>query len=91
MNELLYRIAITKIPNVGAVTAKNLISYCGSAKGVFEAKRKDLLRVPGVGEQTANAVLDNSAVLAIAEKELNFIEKYAVNVLFYMDEAIQVA
>ncbi len=87
MNELLYRIAITKIPNVGAVTAKNLISYCGSAKSVFEAKRKELLRIPGIGEQTANAILDNSAVLTIAEKELVFIAKYAVNVLFYLDEA----
>ncbi|MFT6320343.1 MAG: hypothetical protein ACJAT4_001266, partial [Granulosicoccus sp.] len=31
-NDLLYKIAITKIPKVGAITVKNLVSYCGGAK-----------------------------------------------------------
>ncbi len=85
MNDLLYKIAITKIPKVGAVTAKNLISYCGGAKGVFNTSRKALLRIPGIGEQLANAILAQN-VLEEAEQELTYIEQHNVKVLYYLDE-----
>ncbi len=85
MEELLYRVALTFIPKVGAVTARNLISYCGSAQAVFEARRKELLRVPGVGEQIASNILDKS-VLAQAEQELAFMEQQGIRPLFYLDK-----
>lgn len=85
MHDLLYKIAITKIPLVGAVTAKNLISYCGGVRAVFEARKKDLLRIPGVGEQTANHILHQN-VLNEAEIEIDFIEKNEIKPLFYLDK-----
>ena len=45
-NDLLYKIAITKIPKVGAITVKNLVSYCGGAKAVFDATQKELMSIP---------------------------------------------
>ena len=53
MSELFYRIALTKVPKVGAVNSKNLIAYCGSAEAVFKAKRETLTKIIGIGEGIA--------------------------------------
>ncbi len=86
MKDLLYKVALTKIPLVGAVTAKNLISYCGGAREVFEARKKELLRIPGIGAQTANSIL-NQTVLEEAEKEVAYLEQENITPLFYLDAA----
>lgn len=83
--DLLYQIAITQIPLVGSVNAKNLISHCGGVEAVFHAKKKELLAVPGIGQHIADNIL-NQDVLSIAEKELKFIEENNVQTLFYLDK-----
>jgi DNA processing protein len=83
MNDLLYKVALTKIPMVGAVTAKLLVSYCGGAREVFEAKKADLLKIPSIGEVIATNVSDKN-VLEAAEKELQFIEANEITPLFYL-------
>ncbi|HFA47492.1 MAG TPA: DNA-protecting protein DprA [Bacteroidetes bacterium] len=85
MKDLLYKVALTKIPLVGAVTAKNLVSYCGGAKEVFEARHKQLKKIPGIGDQTAASIV-NQAVLEEAGRELEFIEKEGIVPLFYLDK-----
>jgi DNA processing protein len=85
MNDLLYKVALTKIPLVGAVTAKNLVSYCGGPREVFEAKKSTLQKIPGVGERTAASILDKSSLTA-AEAEINFIEDNGIQPLFYLDK-----
>lgn len=82
---LLYKVAITKIPLVGAVTAKNLISYCGGVEAVFKAKKKALTKIPGIGAQTADNILKQN-VLKEAEKELNFIDQNGIQPIFYLDK-----
>lgn len=82
---LLHQIAITKIPLVGAMTAKNLISYCGGVNEVFTASKKTLLRAPGVGDVIAQSILQQT-VLHEAEKELLFIEKNNIQAHFYTDK-----
>lgn len=84
-DQLQYQIALTMVPQVGPVTAKNLVSYCGSAEAVFRASRKDLLRIPGVGPALADA-LRAPEPLRLAERERTFIEQYAIKALFYTDE-----
>jgi DNA processing protein len=84
-DNLLYQIALTLVPQVGALTAKNLVSYCGSAEGVFRASRKELLKIPGIGTVVTNAILSAPA-LQVAERELDFIEKNNVEAVFYTDE-----
>jgi DNA processing protein len=44
-----YILALSLVPKLGPVTARNLISWCGGVKEVFSAARKTLLRVPGIG------------------------------------------
>ena len=85
MDDWLYKIAITLIPKVGPVTAKTLISYCGSAKAVFSATKKELLAIPGVGPQTVDSIR-SSDIIHKAETEIKFIEKYGITPLFYLDE-----
>lgn len=85
MKDLLYEIALTRIPLVGAVTARTLVSYCGSVTGVFTAKKKELVKIPGVGERLAANILETD-VLREAEQELRFVEKNDIQVLFYLDE-----
>ncbi len=85
-NNLLYKLALGKIPGVGNIMAKKLVSYIGNVEGVFQEKKKNLLRIPGIGPMTANNIV-NSKNLISAEQELAFIEKYNINVLFFLDEA----
>jgi len=84
-NNLLYQIAITQIPNVGDVIAKNLISYCGGVEQVFHQKKHKLLRIPGIGEKVAEAIIHFND-FEKAENEIKFIEKHKINALFYLDE-----
>lgn len=85
MDELIYKIAITLIPGVGCINGKNLVSYCGGVDAVFREKKRALLKIPGIGEQTVNAVL-NQNVLGRAESEVGFLSKYGIQSFFYLDE-----
>jgi DNA processing protein len=84
--ELLYKIGLTFIDHVGHVTSKVLISYCGSAEAVFKEKKQNLLRIPDIGEVTAEAIVQQN-ILHLAEKEIKFIEKNNITPLFYLDKA----
>ena len=84
MEDLLYKIALTQIPLVGAKNGKTLVSYCGGFKGIFEARRKDLIRIPGIGEKTVSHILSKKA-LSLAETELQFIEKNQIKTFSYLD------
>ncbi len=89
MDDLLYKIALTLIPGVGSVNGKNLVAYCGGVKAVFMEKKRTLEKIPGIGEQTVNALVNHN-VFERAEKELVFIEKNKIISLFYLDKGYPV-
>jgi DNA processing protein len=78
-------LALTLVPGIGPVTAKNLVSYCGSAEEVFQANKKKLLSIPGVGETTAASIIAHS-VFQQADDEMRFIEKNKIRCLSCWDE-----
>jgi DNA processing protein len=82
---LIYKIALTQIPNIGPVLAKNLLSYCGSAEAVFKANEHKLLKIPGIGKKYAHSIL-NFKNFAEAEHEALFIGKNNIKVLFFSDK-----
>ena len=84
--DLLYKIAISLVPGIGCITAKSLIAYCGSAGQVFREKEKILRTIPGVGTVLAKNI-QQSKVLARADREVEFIRKNNVNAHFYLDES----
>ncbi len=84
-NERLYQIALTLLPGVGSVLAKNLVAYCGSAENVFKASKAKLEKIPLVGKERAGAIAA-ADVMKEAEEELKFVEKYNIRPLFYTDK-----
>lgn len=83
--DLKYKIGITLIPLVGDINAKKLIAYCGGAEAVFKEKKKDLLKIPGIGIQTVNAILSQD-IMKRAEQEVAFVEKNNIRALFFADK-----
>ena len=81
--EQLYLIALTKIPKVGPVLAKNLISYCGGAEAVFAETKANLLKIPSIGPIFVKN-FDAKSVLLEAEKELKFVQRNNIKVLSFL-------
>lgn len=82
---VLHQIALTKIPGIGMVTAKNLVDHFGSAEAIFSASKNDLKEVSGLRKTAAEAILKKEG-FERADSELDFIEKYKIQTLFYTDE-----
>lgn len=83
--ELRYRIALSLLPGIGPVAARALLQHCGSAKAVFHEKRKALQKIQGVSYARIQKAL-KSPVLEQADKELHFIARNKIKVLWYEDE-----
>lgn len=84
-DHLAYKIALSLIPGIGNVTARNLIAYIGSVEGVFREKEKNLVKIPGVGEVNAKRVITQNVLLR-AQKEVEFIRRNKIKTFFYLDE-----
>ena len=80
-DNLAHKIAISLIPGIGSVTARNLIAYVGSVEGVFQEKEKNLMKIPGVGEVNAQKVVRQD-VLERAKREIDFIQKNRIQTFF---------
>ena len=79
-----YKIALSLIPGIGGILARNLVAYVGSVEGVFSEPLKALIKVPGIGEINARRI-KKSNVIAKAEKEIEFIQKHKIDTFFYTD------
>lgn len=82
--EMHNRIALTLIPQIGDVVAKELLLHFGNATDIFTAKRRELESIPGVGAYRANAI-KNFRDHEAAEKEMAFIESNDIDAVFYTD------
>lgn len=81
---LQYLIALTQIPRVGSILAKNLLAAFGDAESVFKASAPALLRVEGIGEDTLRQILEHrDRALLRAEAEVEFMEKYQIQPLVF--------
>jgi len=83
--ELLYEIALTLVPNIGDVNAKALINHFGSAEAIFNAPKKALEAIEGIGTIRANSI-KNFKDFSRAEEEILFIKKYKITTLFITDK-----
>jgi DNA processing protein len=85
VEQLKYQIALTLLPRIGSVLAKNLVSYCGSVEEIFRRKKYQLEKIPGIGAERTNAILSH-AVFRRAEAEVLFIRKHGIKTFFYLDK-----
>jgi len=84
-NELLYTLALQRVPNLGDTSAKKLLKFVGSAEGIFKEKKSALLKIEGIGalklrELQANRLLDE------AEEELRFVEANNLAYCYFKDK-----
>lgn len=85
MEKLAWQIALTQIPGIGDVLARNLVSYCGGVEEVFQQKKSRLLQIPGIGEKLADSIV-RFKNFKPAEAEQQFVEKHGINAMFYLDK-----
>jgi len=81
---LFHQIALSCLPGIGSVLARNLLSYFGNEEEIFTAKGRHLVKVPGIGPKTLELII-NHEVFKYAEAELKFIDKYKIKPLFLTD------
>jgi DNA processing protein len=86
MEHAIEKIALTLIDGVGPVTSRQLISYIGDTAGIFRAKKRELLAIPGIGEKTVETLVHHREAFARAEEEWAFIQKHQIKALFYTDK-----
>lgn len=82
--DILYQIALTYIHQIGPVNAKILISYCGSAKAVFQTSKEKLEKIPGIGPQKVQNIFHKDLIHS-AEKEFNYIVKHNIEAISFLD------
>lgn len=84
MDEKVCRMALTQIPKVGNIKAKQLIAHCGSALAVFKQSKRALQGIPGIGPHLASAI-GNRKSLLLAEKELVRMDKKGIRMLYFQE------
>ncbi|WP_452220590.1 DNA-processing protein DprA [Lacinutrix salivirga] len=87
MNEtsLLYVLALQHVSKIGDITAKKLISHCGSAENIFKEKKQNLLKIDGIGNLITKELF-NQNHLEAAEAELRYIKDNNIKVNYFTDE-----
>jgi DNA processing protein len=84
--EIIHGIALKRVPHIGDVLAKQLLSYCGSTSEVFKQKKNSLLKIPGLGQKSVESILAFKDFDTI-ENELVWAESKGIKPLFYLDPA----
>lgn len=77
-------LALHFIPGIGDYLVRQLVSYSGSAEKVFQTPKGKLLKIPGVGNVTADAI-KTGKTFAAAEKELQKAIREGVELIFFND------
>lgn len=83
--ELLYTLALQRVPNLGDTSAKKILQFVGSAEGVFKEKKRNLLKIDGIGALKLKD-LNASRILLDAERELEYIDANGISYNFFKDD-----
>jgi DNA processing protein len=83
--ELLYTLALQRVPNLGDSSAKKLLRAVGSAEGIFQEKKTNLLKIDGIGNLKLKELQEHQ-LLPEAEDELNFIQKNNIAYRYFLDD-----
>lgn len=84
MQDRFYEIALTMLPGVGCRSARQLLEIVESAESLFGMSESGLHDLFGRRKEIINAIKSRS-VFADVEKELKFVEKNKIKVLYYKD------
>jgi len=84
--ELVSVLALQNVSKIGDITAKKLIAYCGSAEAVFKEKKKNLLKIDGIGSVILSDLFDSRHLIE-AEEERQFINDKNIVCHYFTDES----
>ncbi|MEL4307116.1 DNA-processing protein DprA [Joostella sp. CR20] len=83
--ELLFLLTMHRAPKVGDITAKKLLQHCGCAEEVFKEKKRNLLKIDGIGEYIVDMLHQKNNFME-AEQELQFLRDNNYQVVSYYEE-----
>ena len=76
-----YHVALSMIPLVGGVIARQLINHCGSAEAVFSDSFRHLERIPGIGPKIKHHLSQRHRLLDEAQCEVERCADQGVRVI----------
>jgi DNA processing protein len=82
---LKYKIGIDLIPGIGSILAKKIVEFTGSPEEVFRSNERVLQKIPGIGKTLAGNIA-RQQILDKAEREIEFISKYKIRAVYYLDD-----
>ena len=82
--DIKYRLALSFIKGIGPKHSAKLIEIYGSALNIFRENSSVLNKIPYIGETLATGVKDKK-ILERAEKEINFCQKYNIEIISVSD------
>ncbi|MBR3828943.1 MAG: DNA-processing protein DprA [Bacteroidales bacterium] len=84
MSDYYYELALTMLPGIGCRSARQLLDIVPSAQALFGMSVSELRQIFGQKRVIINAIREHS-VFAAADKEMAFIEKNKIKILYYKD------
>ncbi|TMU55008.1 DNA-processing protein DprA [Flagellimonas algicola] len=84
-DEFLAALRLQAVPNIGDLTAKKLITHCGSPTAVFQDKAQHLLKIEGIGKMTLKGLHDPNYAHE-AESEFEFVSQEKLDYSYFMDK-----
>lgn len=85
-SEQVYRIALSLVPGIGDVQARQLVQHFGTASAIFTASRRELEKVPVLNVASSRSLL-SFRDYSRAEQEVRFLEQRNIQALFISDAA----
>lgn len=85
MDDLFYKIAISEIPGLGAKGCRKLLDIYPDPKAIFSLSETELTELFGKHKNIVDHIIQRT-MFKQAEKEIEYINKHQIKVLFMTDE-----
>jgi DNA processing protein len=80
--ETRYQLALTQIPQIGDIVARELLQHFGEASSIFKARISELEKIQGIGTVRARAIKQFTD-FARTDEEIAFMDRYQIQPVFY--------
>ncbi len=86
-SSVFHALILAQLPMIGKITARKLITECGSIEAVFTEKKRNLLSIEGIKTSVVHSLEHISPeIYAKAENELEFLETNKIQTFIINDE-----
>jgi DNA processing protein len=82
-----YQVALSLIPGIGPVLAKQLINHFETPQNIFKATKGKLTKVNGLGKKLAELISGEEQLLAKADNVLEASQKLGIQTHYYKEDS----